>query len=554
MRYLRASWFKFTMNVVISFIGQLPPYIVDCIKQLRLFFKGDVYLIYSDISTEMVHNLSKYNVLLVQYEEVKCDIFDETFAQSDFITAENIPERKFLFHRSYERLFLLNNLMKLYKLSNVWFMECDIMMYVDPSIFLEILQTKPYAYSYHNQDHCSLAIFYARDADSLRDLLQFFVHYRDKELTTEMRTLYSYLCRNPDDFLFPQIYPCDAPAPFHRYYDMFNYMFDGAALGQYNYGVDKVHSNNVITQRSSEKIGLNLNTWLYGELEWHRRNGLLLPYFRTPHGLIPVANLHMHSKNLAAVASDRTSPIEFDIITCIGPNDYALINDLIVNFKTYVNSYKKIYIIATEELLSNCTDETRKSFEFVNETSFPFSKQTVSDMVTLKHRSGWYLQQLLKFYCVRVISGLTENFVIIDSDVVFHKHVEFFQGNNQIMFNFSGEYHLPYFHHMSKLVPNLYKHHPMSGICHLMPMKKHIISKLVETVEKHHNAQFWIRFMELVEPWEESGASEYEILFNYTLKYFPDECVINKLEWYNDIAPADIDPGFYESRHWYRRS
>ena len=87
-----------------------------------------------------------------------------------------------------------------------------------------------------------------------------------------------------------------------------------------------------------------------------------------------------------------------------------------------------------------------------------------------------------------------------------------------------------------------------------MPMKKHIVLDLINYVEAHYKAQFWVRFIELADPWEESGASEYEILFNYTLKNFPRECVINKLEWLNESVGNREFNGYYEARHWYRRS
>ena len=33
------------MNLILSFIGKLPDYIVDCIYQIRIFYKGNIYLI-----------------------------------------------------------------------------------------------------------------------------------------------------------------------------------------------------------------------------------------------------------------------------------------------------------------------------------------------------------------------------------------------------------------------------------------------------------------------------------------------------------------------------
>ena len=39
------------MNVIYSFIGKLPEYIIETIYQLRLYYNGDVYLIIDDYNS-----------------------------------------------------------------------------------------------------------------------------------------------------------------------------------------------------------------------------------------------------------------------------------------------------------------------------------------------------------------------------------------------------------------------------------------------------------------------------------------------------------------------
>ena len=59
------------------------------------------------------------------------------------------------------------------------------------------------------------------------------------------------------------------------------------------------------------------------------------------------------------------------------------------------------------------------------------------------------------------------------------------------------------------------------------------IDELFSIIEKNHNDLFYNIFLKLVEDKNGSGASEYEIYFNYMLKYNPDKIQIRKLSWKN---------------------
>ena len=126
-----------SMNVVLSFIGKMPEYIIECVKQLRLFFKDSIYIIYDDVSNEIHQMLDNYNVIWIEYMYVKSMRFDLISDSKKFMYVENLKDREELFLRSYERFYLLDELIRLHNLKNVWFMEIDILMYVDPNIFLQ---------------------------------------------------------------------------------------------------------------------------------------------------------------------------------------------------------------------------------------------------------------------------------------------------------------------------------------------------------------------------------------------------------------------------------
>ena len=63
---------------------------------------------------------------------------------------------------------------------------------------------------------------------------------------------------------------------------------------------------------------------------------------------------------------------------------------------------------------------------------------------------------------------------------------------------------------------------------------------MFELVEKKHNNKFWKVFIEMVDEHKnhsitscESGASEYELYFNFMIKYHTDKMIIRELNWVN---------------------
>ena len=232
-----------------------------------------------------------------------------------------------------------------------------------------------------------------------------------------------------------------------------------------------------------------------------------------------------------------------DIVICVGPNDAHVVSRCIESVRQYIQ-YRTIVCIAAPGI------EPIQNVVWIPESVFPFTKKDMN----AGERSGWYLQQLLKIYAPLVLPQLSDTYLILDADVVFHKHVSF---SNQgiIQFNVGTEYHRPYFYHMKRLHPALNKVRDVSGICHLMPMKRHIVKELIRQVEVHHSSTFWKVFIDAVDPRERpySGASEYEILFSFTLSQFPNEAVVHPLEWANSQSVTPGYTGVYEAVHYYMR-
>ena len=163
--------------------------------------------------------------------------------------------------------------------------------------------------------------------------------------------------------------------------------------------------------------------------------------------------------------------IDVVIPTC--SKDLEVLNLCIRGVKANCKNVRRIIVVSPEHV----TDEA----EWFDENHYPFSKQEVAFYLNHMNqaaadkflresgRVGWYYQQLLKLYAAYVIPGISSNVLIVDSDTVFLRPVEFISPEGGGYFATSGEYHQPYFAHAARLLPELVKLYPnQSGVTHHM--------------------------------------------------------------------------------------
>jgi len=245
------------------------------------------------------------------------------------------------------------------------------------------------------------------------------------------------------------------------------------------------------------------------------------------------------------------SVMSFDIVIPLGSNDVNKINNMLSHTINNIIGYRHIYIVSYDKNL-NLPVEYKNIVHVVDENIFPFNINSIAIYHGHRSRNGWYLQQLLKLYASIIIDGVLERYLVIDSDTVFLKPTEFIK-NDICLYNVGSEHHIPYFTHMKKLHSSLEKQNSFSGICHHMIFEKKYILELFKLIEEAHgNKNFWVIFLENVDKvqYDMSGSSEYEIYFNYMLKYHKNNIIIRKLKWENSttINKTDLD---YISAHWY---
>ena len=209
--------------------------------------------------------------------------------------------------------------------------------------------------------------------------------------------------------------------------------------------------------------------------------------------------------------------------------------------------YRNIYIVTYDKNLKieGCIT--------IDENIYPFNKDTVIKFHGKNKWNNWYYQQLLKLYAGREIKGILDIYLVIDSDTYFLKKTKFIE-NDKYLYCYGKENHKQYFYHMKIMHESLEKvDKNKSGICHHMIFDKKYLNELFSLIENKHKDKFYKIFLKSVkkEYIEEAGASEYEIYFNYMLKYHSDKINIRNLKWKNaNKIEEDYD---YVSIHYYKR-
>jgi hypothetical protein len=243
----------------------------------------------------------------------------------------------------------------------------------------------------------------------------------------------------------------------------------------------------------------------------------------------------------------------FDLIICVGPNDTNILNSMLSFNKKNIIGYRNIYLI--------CANPNIKIVDtiIIDETIFPFTIHDLNIQFGKNTRNGWYLQQLIKMYAGIVIPGILEKYLVVDCDTLFLKPTTFITQDGKYNYATGNEYHIPYFIHMNKLDTSFKKNLPVSGICHHMFFDTKIVNELINKVEKNNNnsKKFWQLFLDVVDLKEfpKSGASEYEIYFNYMYSYHKDKMCIRQLNWKNVTSYNTSYDNIYDfvSIHWYLR-
>lgn len=219
----------------------------------------------------------------------------------------------------------------------------------------------------------------------------------------------------------------------------------------------------------------------------------------------------------------------YDVFIPVATKDLNFFSKVVSFNLKKINFNNSLYLLSEREV-----PNLNYNYIRVDESLFPFSKDSISKQISNPNRTGWVYQQLCKIYFVSKIST-NKTTLVLDSDLLFTKKINFFTNENKPIYTTGDEYNIAYFEHMKKLYSGLERVDiNLSGISHHMIFNKYRVNELISLIEKENNKDFYEVFIESLDfNISNSPCSEYEIYFNFMLKYYPEEIALRNLKWRN---------------------
>ena len=273
------------LTIVLVSVGIFQTYIVDNIAQLlQLGFKS-IHII-----TE-----KKYFTKIPKHDAIR--LIDAAKIDINYFDANSKLNKTFrngFWNNTSKRFFLIYEYMKNNNIKNVLHLENDVLLYnnmkkIAATAFVrddEIYITMDSNY------RCIPGIIYIPKYDLLTNLIK---NYDFTE--NDMVNLAKFYHKEKHIVkTFPIIDNSIRKCVYNENYYKFNSIFDGAAIGQYLGGVDPRNKSGDTTGFINTTCEIKYNKY---DFKWIRKGNNVYPHIKINNMLIPINNLHIHSKNLA---------------------------------------------------------------------------------------------------------------------------------------------------------------------------------------------------------------------------------------------------------------
>ncbi len=283
------------MNFVLVALGKIPEYLDDCINQIK-----------------KTQNKSKIFLLVNKdsgYTNKKCKIiFVENLIKSNehvlFIKKSKLAKdsyRNFFWKHSIERLYYIDNFLYKTNLKNIFHIENDVLLFQNLDLALSIIKNYNFACVRDSVNRVIGSLIYIKNKKVSKKIVQIsnkYLNQNDMKILSHLDNKIVNSINLPlgEDLNFIK------KSKNYRIIKKIPFIFDAAAIGQY---IDGPHRKRFINRivpgvKSfiekndgfiNKETKLKIFNW---KIKWKNKR----PYKEENYRLIPIANLHIHSKNL----------------------------------------------------------------------------------------------------------------------------------------------------------------------------------------------------------------------------------------------------------------
>ena len=275
-------------------------YIIDNIKNLLLFNNTNITVItnkelFSEFETV------KDKIKLIDEKELDLSYFDTSNKQ-------NASFRNGFWPLTSRRLFCVYEYIKKYNIEKCFHLENDTMVYTDLNKMIGKLDNKLYI-TLDAPNRCIAGIMYIPKFFNMAPLIDDYQFNKN-----DMLNLVKFYIKHQ---VFCNVFPIIKPNSnftsktddLSRNYQVFNGIFDAAAIGQYLGGVDPRNKRNDSRGFVNETCEVNYSKYEYKWIK-QEKNSMYVPHVKIDEEYIPIFNLHIHSKRLENFMGDNPKETE----------------------------------------------------------------------------------------------------------------------------------------------------------------------------------------------------------------------------------------------------
>jgi len=235
-----------------------------------------------------------------------------------------------------------------------------------------------------------------------------------------------------------------------------------------------------------------------------------------------------------AIYENTRKLIDVVIPLATGDGDTAALS--VRSVRNFVKDVRNIYLVA-----ANNPDIA--GAHFIDERSFPFDIDAVRQTLGPHMGAELYSQQLTNLYFPLVHRASLKRVLAVNAGTIFLRTCRFIEDGRPV-FNFNASHHPPYFAHMTRLYPSLHRMFAYSGVTPCMVFTRAWLEQMHKEVEAlSEGLPFWKAYLQAIDPSEhESGASEQELYFHFSLMFHAAALIIRHRPWSNVASLEDFRP------------
>lgn len=283
------------MNFILVALGKIPEYLDDCIDQIKRTQKQTKIILLTNKKTKYKNK----NCKTIFVESLKLSKEHDYFIKKSKFSKDTY--RDFFWKHSIERFYYIDDFLNKTPMNNIFHIENDVLLYQDLEIVLDKINNFNFACVRDGVNRVIGSLVYIKNKTISKKIVKIsnkYLNLNDMKILNLLDKQISKSINLPlgEDLKFIK------KSKYYKDIKKIPFIFDAAAIGQYIDGphrknfFKKIFNNikntfNIYDGFENKDTNLKISDW---KIEWKNNK----PFKQENNKLIPIANLHIHSKNL----------------------------------------------------------------------------------------------------------------------------------------------------------------------------------------------------------------------------------------------------------------